>query len=433
MQPALLDRFTATMDRLGPWEPAPALAVGASGGADSTALALLAQAWAQSRGGTLRALIVDHRLRAMSTAEAELTRDRLARRGIDARILTIPALAPGPALAERARDERYRLLTLACNEADIPHLLLGHHALDQSETVMIRALGGSTERGLSGMAALAEPRGPRRLRPLLGWPPGLLRDYLRAGGVPWVEDPSNASPNARRSRLRLRQADPDGIADGTLALVTAASVAGQARARADQRVATVLAERATIRPEGFALISPGPIDADALAALWRMVGGLVYPPPISAIAALARDLRPATLAGVRLLRAGRLGPGWLLVREARTPAPPVPARRGAVWDNRFRLLTPLPPGFVMGALGADAAGLRQRSPWPSVVLRTLPALRIGNLLAAVPHLDYRAFASGPNASVVFDPPAPAAGAPFVSADLSISPYWGCGTAPGTLC
>ena len=39
------------MARLGGFESAPRLAVGVSGGADSLALALLAQEWAAGRGG----------------------------------------------------------------------------------------------------------------------------------------------------------------------------------------------------------------------------------------------------------------------------------------------------------------------------------------------------------------------------------------------
>ena len=73
--------------------------------------------------------------------------------------------------------------------------------------------------------------------------------------------------------------------------------------------------------------------------------------------------RAATLAGVRILPAGRLRPGaWLLVREAAAMAPPVPARAGVRWDGRFRLAAAPPPpeGAMLGALGDDAARLRGR-------------------------------------------------------------------------
>ncbi len=405
-------RFAAAMARLGPWEPAPVLAAGVSGGADSTALAILGHDWARAQGGRLLALIVDHGLRPESAAEARLTHDRLAALGIEARILTVEGLTRGPALAERARNARYDLLRAACDQAGILHLLLGHHALDQAETVMMRVLGGSADRGLAGMAAITEGVGPRLLRPLLAEPPVSLRRFCAERGVAWVEDPSNTSPAARRSRLRLRQGDPDGDGLGTRALVEAAADAGHRRAAQDRRIADILAERVTIRPEGFALLTPGVIDPDALAAVLRTIAGASYPPSPGPVADLARALRPMTLAGVRLLDAGRLGPGWLLIREERSIASAIPATKGAVWDRRFRVVDDL-PDVTIGALGNDAPRLRRHSPLPSAVLRTLPALRFGNVLAAVPHLLYREPAFGLEPRVVFHPPVPLAGAPFV--------------------
>lgn len=411
MDQSLPTRFAAAMARLGPWEPAPVLAAGVSGGADSTALAILGHDWARGQGGRLLALIVDHGLRPESAAEARLTHGRLAALGIEAHILTVNGLARGPALAERARIARYDLLRAACDQAGIPHLLLGHHALDQAETVMMRVLGGSADRGLAGMAAITEGAGPRLLRPLLAEPPVALRRFCADRGIAWVDDPSNASPAARRSRLRLRQGDPDGDGPGTRALVAAASAAGHRRTAQDRRIADILAERVTIRPEGFALLIPGVIDPDALSAVIRTIAGASYPPSPGPVAALARSLRPMTLAGVRVLDAGRLGPGWLLVREERSIGPAIHAAKGAIWDGRFRVLGDL-PHCTIGALGNDAAGLRRHSALPSAVLRTLPALRYGNVLAAVPHLLYRAPAFGLEPRVVFHPPVPLAGAPF---------------------
>jgi len=422
--------FAAAMAELGPWEPAPSLAVAVSGGADSTALALLSADWAHQRSGRVLALIVDHGLRADSAAEAVLTRDRLLTRGIEARILTVTGLAHGPALAERARAARYGALVEACNQADMPHLLLGHHALDQAETIMMRALGGSGARGLAGMAALTGRNGVRLVRPLLGQSPATLRDFLAERLMPWVEDPSNASDLARRSRLRRLSGDPAGTGPGTRAILRGAAVAADQRARADHRIARVLAERVSIRPEGFAVVSPGAIDPEALAALVRVIGGLAYARPV---ADLARDLRPTTLGGVRILPAGRFGPGWLLAREPRAMAPPVLAARGVAWDGRFRLVSDVPAGMTLGPLGSDAATLRSRSPLPAIVLQTLPALRHGNVLASVPHLGYRDPAFGLDVIVVFDPPAPLAGAPFVPALGPKHAPRGCETGSKTLC
>ena len=70
--------------------------------------------------------------------------------------------------------------------------------------------------------------------------------------------------------------------------------------------------------------------------------------------------------------------------------PPVEAASGSTWDNRFRLIvhSALPTGAMIGKLGPDAAKFRGDSELPSAILRTLPALRIGKVLAAVPHLSY---------------------------------------------
>jgi tRNA(Ile)-lysidine synthase len=104
----------------------------------------------------------------------------------------------------------------------------------------------------------------------------------------------------------------------------------------------------------------------------------------------------------------------LAVREPAAMAPPVSARPGAVWDGRFRLgdAAVVPPDATLGALGDDAAALRRFSPLPAAVLRTLPAIRLGETLLAVPHLVYPDRQGCEHYPTQFDPPRPAAAAPF---------------------
>jgi tRNA(Ile)-lysidine synthase len=423
----LTDRFIAAMDRLGPFEPHPRLAVAVSGGADSMALALVTREWVRRRNGDLIALTVDHGLRSESSAEADVTLRRLAARGIRGSKLIIPELPRGPALAERAREARYRVLLDACAAHGIQHLLLGHHRADQVETLMMRALSSSAVRGLAGMAALAETTFVRILRPLIDLEPSRLRAFLIGHEVAWVEDPSNRDPTALRSRLRTARADPSGTGEGTRAVARSAREAGAYRAGRDRSVALTLARRATIRPEGYALLTPGPIDPESLAALLRTIAGAAHAPPIDAVARLARDPGPATLGGVRIVAAGRLGPGWLLARERRAMRGPVAAAPNVVWDGRFRLAGYPPDGFVPGlvvgalgsrtacsdlaasdAMGFDAARFRNRDGPPALVLHGLPALWSGGKLLAVPH-----FGMGDSRwRLIFDPRNPASGAPF---------------------
>jgi tRNA(Ile)-lysidine synthase len=380
--------FDAAMDNLLPFGAAPRVAVAVSGGADSTALALLAQVWAARHDAGIVALIVDHGLRIAAAAEAERTRIGLAERGIAAKILTLSGLPAGAGLQAGARDARYAALGRAARAAGALFLLLGHHRADQAETVAMRAARGAG--GLQGMAAFTARNDVVLLRPLLGIAPETLREFLRAEKMPWIEDPSNADPRFERVRIRLAG--------------TAAIPAGpEPRQLREAEAAAYLACHAEIRPEGFAILRAAAVPPSALAALLRIVGGAEHGPRQDRVAELAAKLRPATLGGVRIMRAGKQGPGWLLVREPAACAPPVPAVQSALWDGRFRLTEP-GSAATFGALGSDAPKFRHGSNLPAAVLRGLPGIR-----PAAETADLRL------ATAIFAPPGPAAPHPFIAA------------------
>lgn len=198
------DEFASLMAPLGPFETKPAVAVGVSGGRDSLSLAFLTREWAADRGGRVLALIVDHGLRPQSSAEVEATRALLARHDISSEVLAWSGRKPDSGIQAAARSARYRLLFEACRRHGILHLLLGHHADDQAETVAMRAARATGPDGLAGMAAVVEHRDARLLRPLLAVARMRLTATLMERGVRWIDDPSNADPRFERSRLRGR-------------------------------------------------------------------------------------------------------------------------------------------------------------------------------------------------------------------------------------
>jgi tRNA(Ile)-lysidine synthase len=376
--------FAAALERLGPFGAAPRLAVGVSGGADSMALAALAQRWTAARGGDVRAFIVDHGLRGESAAEADLTAARLAALGIGAEILTLSGLG-GPGLQARARAARHAALGVAAVADGRLFLLLGHHAADQAETVAMRGARGPG--GAEGMAGWSARADVLVLRPLLGVGPADLRDYLRAKRIEWVEDPSNE--DARFERVRIRQAGA-GVAP-------AGPEARQAEERAS---AAFLARFCAIYPEGYAVLDAPATPPAALAALLRIIGGATYAPAREAVAALGAKIRPATLGGVLIRPAGRLGPGWLVAREPGALAAPVPARASVIWDGRFRLEADPGPGLELGALGRPGEKMPEFNHLPAIVRRTLPCLRDAGGVRKFP------------VAARFIPPAPATSHPF---------------------
>jgi tRNA(Ile)-lysidine synthase len=370
------DEFAAQMAPLGPFTPL--LAVGCSGGSDSLALTRLANRWARARGGSILALIVEHGLRPESAAEARDLAVALGQRGIATRILPL-GLPAGPSLQERARAARRTALLAACAEAGAPHLLLGHHAEDQSETMLFRALRGSGAKGLAGMAPLTLAAEALILRPMLATPKARLAASLAGWGITPIDDPSNRNPRFARARLRTATGQP----------LDAAPFARR-RARQASAVAGRMAAAVRLLPEGCAEILPAALGQDAtarqvMAALIRVVGGGIHAPSEAAVARLLAQ-GAGTLGGACWLRGGR----WL-VREGATGN-----WEAGLWDGRFRCPAP-PAGYQMGSLGADTR--RFRGParhLPAAALAALPALRgVGDgKLALVPHLFYDASGSG---------------------------------------
>lgn len=405
--------FDRLMRALGPFESAPHIAVGVSGGADSMALVLLLRPWLAQRDGRLLALTVDHGLRAESGGEAARVAGWMAGHGIAHRLLSWSGPKPDAGIQEAARQARLRLLADAAAEAGCLHLALAHHADDQAETYRLRAERGSGAAGLAGMPAIRELPRLRLIRPLLPVAKARLTATCRALGQDWLEDPSNRNPAFARARLRLSSAagPPD---------AAAAHAAGLQRAAADDRAAHLLAATVRFQPEGWAMIDHSLPDragddlAPLLATLLRAVGGTAYPPSPAAVASLATGMRQAprrgrTLGGCRLLPAP--GDGWHLVRETRNlPAPLTLSGGGSpiAWDGRFSLsieavgrftVRPLNEALWRGAL-ADRPSLAALC-LPAMVRATLPAVLAGDRLLAIPHMAYRASGmADPRARVV---------------------------------
>lgn len=341
------------MRAVGPFELVPRLAVGVSGGPDSLALALLAAEWVGARHGSLIALIVDHGLRPEAAAEAGLTRAWLHARGIAGVILRWDGAKPTTAIPARARAARYRLLLDWCRRMGVVHLLLGHHACDQTETVLMRLFGGSGIEGLAGILPVRYTPFTRVVRPLLAVDPARMRATLTARGQEWLEDPTNANQAYTRARIRLALAAlpaANTIRDDLTRLQASAT---QAAARLDAAVEQSFARCCEIDRLGFAWV-----DEEALAAVpeeiaWRLlarllcgIGGSAWPPATRSVRALRARLltrvgQPSgSLGRCRLVRRDRR---LLVCRERRhlPPAVPVDGGETMLWDGRFLVHIPL--------------------------------------------------------------------------------------------
>lgn len=198
-----LDAFLAALDECAV-APGSRVLAAVSGGADSVALLRLFCAARERRGLTVLCAHVEHGLRGEASREDEaFVRALCAQLGVEMHALNadVPRLAAerGMGLEEAAREARYAFFERTARETGADCVALAHHALDQAETVLLRACRGSDVRGLG---AMRRRRGPY-VRPLLGFTPQELRDYLVSIGQGWREDATNADPRFSRNRVRL--------------------------------------------------------------------------------------------------------------------------------------------------------------------------------------------------------------------------------------
>lgn len=406
--PITAAEFAALMASLGPFEACPHVVVAVSGGADSLALAVLADGWAKSLGGEITAITVDHRLRANSTAEAERVGRWLAARHIRHRILSWEGAKPEADLQAQARAARYGLLEAFCRAEGVLHVLLGHHRDDQAETLLMRLGRGSGVDGLAAMAPVQEGFALRWLRPLLTVPRLRLAATLSALGQEWVDDPSNA--NDAFARVRMRKLMPVLAVEGLTAerLAATARTMGRARAALEAMVAEAAARWVIPHPAGFAWVHPRafahPPDDVGLRLLTRLllcVGGAAYAPRAERSEKLLVRLKDGLAKGTTLggCRISPCAEGLLFSREPARMAPPVPLLPGAElsWDGRFRLKVAedAPSGLVLGPLGvagwnrvAALVKPRRLPALPAGVRATLPTIYGDDAISAVPHLGY---------------------------------------------
>ena len=174
-----------------------------SGGADSMALLHLLH-----RGGvTVAVAHFDHQTRnGASTAEGDFVTQVAAELGVPVHRgsgdVAVEAAASQESFEMVARRVRYAFLVEAARAGGYRALITGHHADDQAETVLMRALRGTSPTGLAGIQAVGAVSGLPLLRPLLSFRRAELEAWLRGEGLGWMEDASNQVEDVVRNRVR---------------------------------------------------------------------------------------------------------------------------------------------------------------------------------------------------------------------------------------
>jgi tRNA(Ile)-lysidine synthase len=213
-----------------------------SGGADSTALLLMAQEALAHPAmlGRVSAVHVHHGLQAAADDFAAHCEVFCRKLGVPLQVLKVQAhAAPGQSPEDAARKARYQALSAyvlsdktqeagesitkfatknIANVVSRPTVLLAQHADDQVETLLLALSRGAGVDGLAGMAAQFERFGVHWARPFISAELSMGAQEIRAWlaqrglqarepfsnnlGAGWVEDPTNSSPAFTRNRIR---------------------------------------------------------------------------------------------------------------------------------------------------------------------------------------------------------------------------------------
>jgi tRNA(Ile)-lysidine synthase len=178
-----------------------------SGGRDSVCLLDLAL----RIGCDAAAVHVDHGLRPDSGEDAAFCAELCASLNVDLTVRKLVASAGGNVQAW-ARERRYGAASELADRLGAA-IATGHTATDQVETVLYRLaaspgrralLGMPAEGPLPGALAVGEAGAPaaRLVRPLLEVTREETAAYCAERGLPWREDPGNASDAYARTRVR---------------------------------------------------------------------------------------------------------------------------------------------------------------------------------------------------------------------------------------
>lgn len=193
--------------------PTPVL-VAVSGGADSICLAHVVSSQAAALSLSPKIAHLNHHLRGeASDADAAFV-ETLARTLASACYI---GHADVRAVADRrhqsievaAREERYRFLASVARKVSASAVLVGHHADDQAETLLLRLIRGTGTAGLAGMR-LSTPMpyddrdSPLRLlRPLLTVTRDEITSYNKEHDLVAREDATNYSTEHLRNKVRM--------------------------------------------------------------------------------------------------------------------------------------------------------------------------------------------------------------------------------------
>jgi tRNA(Ile)-lysidine synthetase-like protein len=171
--------------------------VAVSGGLDSSVLLHTLARIARSLGVVVEVAHIDHGTRGESSEREALWVKVLAER-LHLKLHPLRLMPPERANQEELRNLRRAALAELAKDLGCRRIATAHHADDNAETFLMRAMSGTGTNGLAGI----RPKDGPWIKPLLWATRSDLEDYARVHRLAWVEDPSNERGVYLRNHIR---------------------------------------------------------------------------------------------------------------------------------------------------------------------------------------------------------------------------------------
>jgi tRNA(Ile)-lysidine synthase len=329
----LLERVQQTVSEQALFGAGDVLVAGVSGGADSTALALVLADLAPRLGARLAGLAhLNHQLRDAADADEACCRELAARLGVsfDSRRVDVAAEARRrrTSVEDAARTVRYLFLGEIAAARGATRVAVGHTRNDQAETVLLRLVRGAGPVGLAGIY----PRAGQVIRPLLDVRRSEVEAWLRERGQDWREDESNQDRTIPRNKVRHEMLPRliEAFGGGVVDVLARQAALSRDDAEWFDLVATETADRLVIEDGSIVTLEQGALGAlhpaigrrVVLEALRRAASGkFVGFDHVEAVLALGQAGSGAIDAPGQRVECRK---GWLRFE----PRPPDPGREG---------------------------------------------------------------------------------------------------------
>ena len=205
-QPTLSSLFVREIRKEFPFLKGQRLLLAVSGGLDSMAMLYLFLENRERFQVEIAVAHINHHLRPTACRDSSFVDNFCQERGIPFYLSEINDdfwTSHTANREDKARKERYRLLTEIAKKQKIQYVVTAHHRDDQIETILMRLFErGTGLHGLAGIPLLTKREGVAFIRPLLRFSREELKRYM--AGRRWLEDESNRDTTIRRNFYRHR-------------------------------------------------------------------------------------------------------------------------------------------------------------------------------------------------------------------------------------